>query len=123
VTAAARQKGTQKQQQQQQQRQQQQQQRQGRRSGGGLCLQTGCPGLQADMHRVLFMIMPATGIFCHAPAALVPCALLDPKYVCMCLYVDPSPVHDVHEHNHAQPVCLINHRLQLLRGATPTAGL
>ena len=34
-----------------------------------------------------------------------------------------APVHDVHEHHHAQTVSLIDERLELLRCATPAAGL
>ena len=32
-------------------------------------------------------------------------------------------MHNVHEHHQAQPVRLVNERLQLLRGAKPAAGL
>ena len=61
---------------------------------------------------------------------VAPGAAMEVHAICSVKHVDPIvgvlagvTVHDVHQHDHAQPVGLVDHRLELVRGPKPAAGL
>ena len=99
-------------------------------AASSLCSDTNLPCAQntRGIHQASALTIIETPRVPHP--VVTPRAAVEVHAVCSVKHVDPIvgvlagvAVHDVHQHDHAQPVGLVDHRLELVRGSKSAAGL